>query len=63
MPKQFIYSLAASQLSAHVLKQTTHQKRPDYQKGTKGIHFQVDPRPVLLMRYHSYTGDLDSGKL
>jgi membrane-associated phospholipid phosphatase len=37
--KQFIYSLAASQLSVHVLKQTTHQKRPDYKEGDKKHSF------------------------
>ncbi|MDR2777147.1 MAG: phosphatase PAP2 family protein [Puniceicoccales bacterium] len=37
--KQFIYSLAASQLSVHILKETTHQKRPDYQEGNKKRSF------------------------
>ncbi|MDR2629074.1 MAG: phosphatase PAP2 family protein [Puniceicoccales bacterium] len=37
--KQFIYSLAASQLSVHILKETTYQKRPDYQEGDKKRSF------------------------
>ncbi|MDR2432392.1 MAG: phosphatase PAP2 family protein [Puniceicoccales bacterium] len=37
--KQFIYSLAASQLSVHVLKETTCQKRPNYQEGDKKRSF------------------------
>ncbi|MDR1890721.1 MAG: phosphatase PAP2 family protein [Puniceicoccales bacterium] len=37
--KQFAYSLAASQLSVHVLKTVTHQKRPDYQEGNKKNSF------------------------
>ncbi|MDR1232668.1 MAG: phosphatase PAP2 family protein [Puniceicoccales bacterium] len=37
--KQFIYSLAGSQLCVHVLKETTHQKRPDYQEGRKKNSF------------------------
>jgi membrane-associated phospholipid phosphatase len=37
--KQFIYSLAASQLCVHVLKETTQQKRPNYQEGDKKKSF------------------------
>ncbi|MDR2603667.1 MAG: phosphatase PAP2 family protein [Puniceicoccales bacterium] len=37
--KQFIYSLSASLLSVHVLKETTHQKRPNYQEGDKKRSF------------------------
>ncbi|MDR0742288.1 MAG: phosphatase PAP2 family protein [Puniceicoccales bacterium] len=37
--KQFIYSLTASQLTVHVLKETTYQKRPDYQEGRKKNSF------------------------
>lgn len=37
--KQFIYTLGASQLSVHVLKEITQQKRPNYQEGDKKRSF------------------------